>query len=112
MFLLSLSGFLGESSDRREKVYTKGVFRSENSSAQQAKKGLVYTKNLVFKEKSLQGVCWGPLRAVVVYRFGLLIIGCQASQRKGLTSREVWGTSGEVWEASWEPLKRSSQHPQ
>ena len=26
--------------------------------------------------------------------------GCQASQRKGLTSREVRGTSGEVWETS------------
>ena len=37
--------------------------------------------------------------------------GCQASQRKGLTSGEVWGTSGEVrgtsgevWETSGEPL--------
>ena len=30
--------------------------------------------------------------------------GCQASQRKGLTSGEAWGTSGEVWGTSGEPL--------
>ena len=30
--------------------------------------------------------------------------GCQASQRKGLTSGEVWGTSGEVWGTSGESL--------
>ena len=41
--------------------------------------------------------------------------GCQASQRKGLTSGEVretsgkvWGTSGEVWETSGEPPCPSS----
>ena len=42
------------------------------------KRGLVYTKKLVFKRKkkentftpkSLQGVCGGPLRTVLVYRF-------------------------------------------
>ena len=60
-------------------VYTKGAFSSENSSALKGakKKGLVYTKKLVFKGKegktyppqSLQGVCGGSLRAVLVYRF-------------------------------------------
>ena len=36
----------------RKKVYTKGVFSSENSSASTGKKGvLVYTKKLVFKGK-------------------------------------------------------------
>ena len=61
-----------------KKVYTKGVFSSESSSDSTGKnRGLVHTKNLVFKEKkaktytpkSLPGVCRGPLRRALVYRF-------------------------------------------
>ena len=73
------SSIKSEEKFRREKtVYTKGVFSSENSSASTGKKrGLVYTKKPVSREKkentytpkSLQGVCGGPLRAALVYRF-------------------------------------------
>ena len=31
-------------------------------------------------------------------------LGCQASQRRGLTSGKVRGTSGQIWETSVEPL--------
>ena len=61
------------------KIYTKGVFSSENSSASTGKKEVwCIPKKLVFKgkrkentytPKSLQGACGGPLRAVLVYRF-------------------------------------------
>ena len=61
-----------------KKVYTKGVFSSENSSASTGKKGLVYTKKLVFKgktrkihihQRAFKVVVGGPLRAALVYRF-------------------------------------------
>ena len=61
-----------------KKVYTKGVFSSENSSASTGKKRFgVYQKacfqgkrkEITYTPKSLQGVCGGPLRAALVYRF-------------------------------------------
>ena len=60
------------------KVYTKGVLSSENSSPLTGKKEVwCIPKSLFSREKkenaytpkSLQGVCGGPLRAVLVYRF-------------------------------------------
>ena len=72
--------FCAEVTDFLEgRKYTPKVFSALKTQVpQQAKRGLVYTKKLVFKgkkkentytPKSLQGVCGGPLRAVLVYRF-------------------------------------------
>ena len=61
-----------------KKFFTKGVFSSENSSASTGKREVwCIPKSLFSREKeentytpkSLQGVCGGPLRAVLVYRF-------------------------------------------
>ena len=43
-------------------------------------------------------------------KFLWVIRGCQASQRKGLTSGEIWGTSGEVWGTSRESGKLPGGH--
>ena len=61
-----------------EKVYTKVVFSSENSSSSTGKREVwCIPKSLFSREKKentytpkrLQGVCGGPLRGVLVYRF-------------------------------------------
>ena len=62
-----------------KKVYTKGVFSSENPSASTGKNEVWCVpkslssrekeKEYTYTPKSLQGVCGGPLRAVLVYRF-------------------------------------------
>ena len=77
------------------KVYTKGVFSSENSSASTSKKEVwCIPKSLFSREKkentytakSLQGGRWGPLRAVLLYRlWPLKVRGPRAQGRKGLT---------------------------
>ena len=66
-------------SSEGKNVYTKGVFSSENSSASTGKKEVwCIPKSLFSREKkerktytpkSLQGVCGGPLRRALVYRF-------------------------------------------
>ena len=63
---------------RRKEVYTKGVCGSEKSSASTGKNEVWFipkslfsreTEGNAYTPKSLQGVCWGPLHAALVYRF-------------------------------------------
>ena len=54
-------------------------------------------------------IVW-PFPALNQRKFLWVRRGCQASQRKGLTSGEVRGTSGEVWETSGEPLVTVKLH--
>ena len=76
------------------KKYTPKVFSALKTRVpQQAKTSLVYTKKLVFNGKNgtekentytpkrLSGICGGPLRAVLVYRFWAPI--CARHPRKG-----------------------------
>ena len=61
-----------------KKVFTKGVFGSENWSTSTSKKEVCVCRKACFQgkkkentytPKSLQGVCGGPLRAALVYIF-------------------------------------------
>ena len=70
-----------------KKVYTKGVFSSESSSASTGKKrGLVYTKKLVFKgerrkihihQRAFTVVVGDPFARYWCIDFGLLYFGCR-----------------------------------
>ena len=76
-------------SSEGKKVYTKGVFSSENASASTGNKEVWCIpkssfsrekKENTYTPKSLQGVFGGPLRAVLVYRFWPPMRGAQKCQ--------------------------------